>query len=135
MTTGDGGTPFITCFENLICDQMIQNFPVTYYDVTNAYKIFGPNLTGLIAKTVCKDTTRIQLEYFKIQKEIMEQNKMVTLTADTMFVIDILFIITYGRGIGLITVEWIPKRTKTQLTLNLKCYNYSHDAVSVHNLS
>ena len=57
MTTGDGGTPFITCFENLICDQMIQNFPVTYYDVTNAYKIFGPNLTGLIAKTVCKDTT------------------------------------------------------------------------------
>ena len=52
-------------------------------------------------------------EYVEIPREMIEQNKMVTLTVDMIFVNGIPFIVTYGRGIGLITVEWIPNRTKT----------------------
>ena len=37
-----------------------------------------------------------------------------------MFINGIPFLITYGKGVGSITVEWIPNRTKTQLALNLK---------------
>ena len=36
-----------------------------------------------------------------------------------MFVKGIPFLIIYGRGAGLIIVEWIPNRMKKQLALNL----------------
>ena len=36
-----------------------------------------------------------------------------------MFVKGIPFLIIYGRGVGLIIVEWIPNRMKKQLALNL----------------
>ena len=52
---------------------------------------------------------QIELEYIEIPNDIIEQNKMVTLTADVMFN-QIHFIITYGCEVGLTTVEWIPNR-------------------------
>ena len=39
--------------------------------------------------------------------------------AEIMFVNQIPFIITYGKGVGLITMEWIPNRTWKQLESNL----------------
>ena len=47
-----------------------------------------------------KDPTRIQPEYVEILREMIEQNKVVTLTADIMVVNGIPFVVTYGRGIG-----------------------------------
>ena len=81
-------------FENLVHDQTIQNCPITYHDVTNADKIFGPDLAGLRGTTVQKDPTTIQPEYVEIPREMTEQNKMVTLTADIMFVNEVPFIVT-----------------------------------------
>ena len=113
------GHPSQHDFKNLVCDQMIQNCPITYHDVTNAYKIFRPDLAALRGKTLQKDPTRMQPENVEIPREVIEQNKMAKLTADIMFVNGIPFIVTYGRGIGLITVEWIPNRMKKQLELNI----------------
>ena len=48
------GHPSQHDFENLVGDQMMLNCPVTYHDVTNDYKIFGPDLAGPRGKTVCK---------------------------------------------------------------------------------
>ena len=53
---------------------------------------------------------QIKPEYIEIPNDIIEQNKMVTLTTDVMFLNQIPFIITYGHGVGLIMVEWIPNR-------------------------
>ena len=59
-----------------------------------------------------KDPTRMQPEYMEVPRQMIEQNKMVTLSADIMFVNGIPFIVTYGRGIGLIMFQWIPNRMK-----------------------
>ena len=62
---------------------------------------------------------RVKPDYVQIPKEIIEQNNMMMLTAYIMFVNQITFIVMYGWGVGLITVEWIPNRTRKQLTINL----------------
>ena len=52
--------------------------------------------------------------------EVIEYNKMVTLTTVTMFVNQIHFIITDVRGVGLTTVEWISNRLGQQFADNIK---------------
>ena len=81
----------------------------------NSCKTFVPDLAGLRGKTMQKDPTRIQPEYVEIPREMIEQNKMATVTADVMFVNGILFIVIYRRGIGLIMLEWVLNRTKNNL--------------------
>ena len=44
---------------------------------------------------------------------------MVTLNADIIFVNQIPFIITYGKGVRMIAVEWISNRTGKQLANKL----------------
>ena len=72
---------------------------------------------------------RDQLDYVQIPKKIKEQNKMVMLTANIIFVNQIPFIIMYRWGVRLITVEWIPNRTTKQLAINstkvLQLYTYA----------
>ena len=114
---------------------MIQNCPVMHHDVTNGYKIFRPDLAGLRGKKEHKDPTRILSEYMEIPREIIEQNKMVMLTADIMYVNQIWFIITNGRGIGWITVEWMPNRIGKQLASKQMCYYYTHRMVLVYKLN
>ena len=46
----------------------------------------------------------MQPEYVEIPIEVVELNKMVILTADIMYINEIPFVITYGKGAGLITV-------------------------------
>ena len=95
-------------FEEMVHEKMMQNCPIMPYDVRNAYKLFGPDLSRLKGKTVQRKPLRIQLEYVQIPPELIEQNKLVTLMEDIMFMNQIPFIITYGWDVGLITVEWIP---------------------------
>ena len=59
-------------------------------------------------------------DYVQILRDLVQMNKYVTLTADVMFVNNLAFVITYGRGIGLITAEFTPNRKANQLASNLK---------------
>ena len=43
-----------------------------------------------------------------------------TLTPDVMHVNNLHFVIIYGRGIGLITAEFMPNQTGSQIATNLK---------------
>ena len=79
----------------------------------NAYTIFGPDLAGHWGKTVRKSPSNIEPEYFSILQEIIEKNKLVTLSVDIMFLNQLPFVIMYGRGIGLTTVEWIPNNWRS----------------------
>ena len=56
------GHPSQHDFANLVCDQLVQNCPITTNDVTNAYNIFGPDLAGSRGKMVRKK----QLTYTQI---------------------------------------------------------------------
>ena len=111
------GHPAQCDFENAVCNRMIKNCPIMHNDVVTAYKLFGPDLAGVRGKTVQREPTRIDPDYVDISWDLIEQIKMITLTADIMFVTGIPFLIICGRGVGLIMVEWIPNRTKKQLAL------------------
>ena len=58
-------------------------------------------------------------DYVQIPKEFMTTQKCVTLTVDVMFVNNLAFVITFGRGIGLITMELTPMHMAKQLAYNL----------------
>ena len=51
-----GQFPLPRVFENMVCGNMIQNFPVTISDLHNAHTIYVPNVGSLRGKTVCKKT-------------------------------------------------------------------------------
>ena len=103
----------------MVYKKLITNSPVTPQDVTNAYKIFELDLAELRRKTVRRMPTRINLECIEIPRDIIDQNKMVMLTADIMFVNQISFVITYRRGLGLMMVEWIPNWAAKNLQTSL----------------
>ncbi len=46
------GNPSKRNFKNMVRGNLINNCPVTSYDITNAQAIFGPDLANLRGKTV-----------------------------------------------------------------------------------
>ena len=69
--------------------------------MSNAYKIFGPDLAGIREKTLRKKPERLLTDYVDIPMEIKIYLKGITLTGDVLFVNKIPFIVTFGRDIGL----------------------------------
>ena len=59
-------------------------------------------------------------DYVQIPRDIIQKNKFVILTADVMFVNNLPFVNTYGRGIGLNTAEFTSNQMAKQLASNLK---------------
>ena len=60
------------------------------------------------------------MNYAQIPRDVIQTNKYVTFTANVMFLNNLLFLVTYGREIGLIMVEIMPTRMSTQLACNPK---------------
>ena len=60
------------------------------------------------------------MDYIQIPRDVIQTNKYVTLTADVMFVNNLPFVITNGRGIGLIIAEFMPNQMAEQLASNLR---------------
>ena len=60
------------------------------------------------------------MEYVQIPRDLMQWNKYVMFTADVMFVNNLAFVITYGRGINLITAKFMSNGMANQLACNLR---------------
>ena len=60
------------------------------------------------------------MNYVQEPRDVIQMNKFVTLTVDATHVNNFPFVITYGRGIGLITAEFMPNQRAYQFTCNLK---------------
>ena len=60
------------------------------------------------------------IDYLVMPKNILENNKKITLSIDIMFVNKILFVTTISRHIKFTTVEDIQKSTKSQLSECIK---------------
>jgi hypothetical protein len=78
----------------MVSSNMIKNCPVTSIDVTNANKIFGPDLETLKGKTVRITPPPVATDYVQITKEIVYLNRNVTLAIDIIFVNGLPFMVS-----------------------------------------
>jgi hypothetical protein len=99
---------------------MIRNCPVTPKDIIAANNIFGPNFASMKGKTVRATQDPVLTEYVERPKDIVALNRDVTLTEDVMFVDGLGFLVTASRNIKFTTNEYVPKRSKANLTNSLK---------------
>jgi len=102
------GHPSRKDYKSMVFANLIANCPVTPENISHAHKLVGENLAGLRGKTVRRKPEQVVTDYVQIPRDLIQTNKYVTLTADVMFVNNLAFVITYGRGIGLITAEFTP---------------------------
>ena len=80
-------------FSKMVSKKTIENLPVTPIDVSNAFAIFGTNLSIVKGVTNRTKPSRVETEFdIEIPRDIYRLNRFVTLTADVMFVSGILFL-------------------------------------------
>ena len=82
----------------MIHANLIANSPVTPENITDAHELFGEHLAGLMGKTVHRKQEGVVMDYVQILRDVIRTNKYVSLTADVMYVNNLPFIITCGRG-------------------------------------
>jgi hypothetical protein len=90
----------------------IKNCPITVADINNSNIIYGPNRPRIKGATV-KDTNilRVKEQRVAIPNDFYKMHRMMTITADVMFVGGIRFLVTYSRGIKFRTAKFVEKRT------------------------
>ena len=93
----------------MVCHNLIKNCSVTR--VTNAYKIIVTDLEGMRCKTVRKKPERVVTDDMEIPMKIKMHLSRFTLTGNVMFMNKLPFFMTFGRDIGLPTVEFTLNRT------------------------
>ena len=109
------GFPSLRDFKSMVCDNLIKICPISEQDVTNALKIYGPDIASLKGKTVRRAAPVVRTDYIFVPRSIFDANKHITLAGDIMYVNGIKFLVTVSRGINLVTSEYIPDRTKGNL--------------------
>ena len=109
------GCPSDRDFQGMVREKLIANCPVTVNDVHNANQIFGPDLANLRGKTVRRKPEHVGTDYVDIPRDFMDRHRNVTLTADVVFVNGLPFLITFSRGINLVTIEFATTRTAANL--------------------
>ena len=88
----------------------LHNFPVEVADISNSNFIFGPNrliIRGATTRDV--KVLRTKEQRVGIPRDFYKLYKMVTITADVMFVSGVPFLVTFSRKIKIWTAEFIPK--------------------------
>ena len=89
---------------------LFHSCPVTTKDITDARKIFGPSLPCAKGKWVRTKSVRVDPDYVSIPPSLLT-NKYETLAADVMFVCGLPFLITLGRRVRFVTVQYAPRRS------------------------
>ena len=83
------------------------NCGITPEALTNANAIFGPQLPGVMGKTVSQKPERVTTKGIQIPRGFQRFQMSVTLVADVLFVNEIPFLITLSSRIKKFTVEHI----------------------------
>jgi hypothetical protein len=119
---GMKGNPIKGIFKNMVRGNMIKNCPMSTDAITNAHYLW-PKCTNLWPKCTkpkgkhgMEDTGASSSYYVLVPRDIVEQNKTVTLAADIFFVDGIAFLLTVLRQIKLITVEHVATCTAKSLS-------------------
>jgi hypothetical protein len=107
-------------FQGLVSGNLISNCPITRANISNARKIFWPDLASIHGKTVQRMPAPVVADYVAIPRQLVDANKAVTLAADVFFVDGIAFLITVSRRIKFVTTKHFPIRTATSLSKHLQ---------------
>ncbi len=109
------GHPTDRKFLGMVRSNMIANCDITKNAVKNANLIFGPNLTGVMGRTVRTTLEPVCINYVLIPRAILDSHWLVTLTIGSIFVNGVPFLVSASRGLNLITAEHTPSRTTKNL--------------------
>ena len=107
-------------FKTIISNNLILNCPVTASDVVSAENFYGQDIHALKGKITRTKPKPVVIDYLVMPKNILENNKKITLSIDIMFVNKIPLVTTISRHIKFTTVEAIQKMTKLQLSEIIK---------------
>ena len=88
---------------------------MTCFDLDNARAIFGTYLAGIRGKIVRQKPNRVDTSEIMVPRHFYATHRIVTLTANVMFVNGVPFLVTLSRKIRLFTVEYLLSRTAVQL--------------------
>ncbi len=113
------GNPSKEDFKSMVRGNMIKNCPVTPAAITNAQAIFCPDLPSLQGKTVRKPPAPVVSKYMSVPKEVVDQNKVVTLAADVLFVDGTAFLLSASRQIQFKMAEYVATCTAKSLSKHL----------------
>lgn len=97
----------------------LPNCPITARDVSNAIRIYGPNLAGIRGKTVRRTPERVNTDKIEIPRDFQLLHCNVTLEADVFYVNEIPFLLSMSQKIKFLTLECIPNRSSNTLTVAL----------------
>ncbi len=114
------GNPSKKNFQGLVSGNLIPNCPIARSDISNARKMFGPDLASIRGKTVQRTHAPVVVDYVAIPSQLVDANKAVTLAADMFFVDEIAFLITMSRRIKFVMAEPLPVRMAMSLTKHLQ---------------
>ncbi len=113
------GNPSEGDFKGMVSGNPIKNCPVTTTDITNARKIFGPDLASIQGKTVRWTPGPVVADYVAVPRLLVEQNGIVTMEADVFIVDGTAFLVTLSRRIKFITMEHVPVWTAISLSKHI----------------
>ena len=109
-----------TKLKHMVSVNGLRNSPVRPEHVTNASRIFGPNVAALEGKTVRRPSPRVHTDGgITIPDDFHRLNHFVTLVADIFFVNGVAFLMTQSRKIKMYTVEHTPSRKASALADSL----------------
>ena len=94
----------------------LMNSGVSAEDIANARTLVCPNPPRLMGVTTRKKPQRVEPEFAKIPRDFYMLHRIVTLTADVMFVNGFPFLVTQSRNIRLLTVVLLPDRHAVTLS-------------------
>jgi hypothetical protein len=103
--------PSIKHFKWIVQSGHIMENDVTLADIEVAEKIWGPNIAALKGKTIRTTPPPVVQDFVEVPKDIMENNKEVTLAMDVFFVNHIPFLLTVSRNLGFTTVGHLQNKT------------------------
>ena len=100
-------------------DNMITHCTITLHDLSNAYTIFGPDFADIRRKTVRQKLEWVTIEYINMLQDLLTKLRVTMLMGDVMLVYWVPFFVTFGQGIGLLTLDFALYRIAKLLPDNL----------------
>ena len=101
--------------------KLLQNCPIHFQDVVNAWKIYGEDLGAVCGKTVRTQSPVVNTdEIVKVPQELLMHLQDVTLCADVMFMDKMVLLTTYSRRIGFTTIDFIKSTSMEDIHEALK---------------
>ena len=123
------GTPLQNDSKTIIKRNAIRNLPSPFDDINIAETACGTDIGALKGKTTRQKSAPVVLDYIEIPKELVSNDRTVTLCMDGIKVIGFPFFTIILRNIMYRTGEWIPNQPSTTnrsaLDIVFRIFNYA----------